>query len=97
MDNIKDKYKDKEKNNITTDKALIFSAIMIILFTIAMIIMFYYFQSVPDSLVVAFFAAFACEGGYCAFIHKIKKQVESEMEDEYDEGDLVIDLSDEEE
>lgn len=95
MDSNKDK--DKDKNSITTDKALIFSAIMIILFTIAMIVMFYFFQSVPDSLVVAFFAAFACEGGYCAFIHKIKKQVEQELEDNHDDKDLVIDLSDEEE
>lgn len=61
---------------ITTDKALIFSAIMIIIFTTVMIIMFYQFQTIPDSLVVAFFAAFACEGGYCAMIHKVKKDAD---------------------
>lgn len=66
---------------ITTDKALIFSAISIIIFTIVMIVLFCLYQSVPDALIVAFFGAFSLEGGYCAFIHKIKKQSKEE-EDE---------------
>jgi len=59
---------------ITTDKALKFSALMILVFTIVMVVIFFMFQSVPDSLIVAFFGCFGLEGGYCAFIHKIKKQ-----------------------
>lgn len=65
------------KKGLDTDKCLIFSAIMIILFTIAMCVTFWWWQTVPDSLVVAFFGAFACEGGFCAFIHKVKKDAES--------------------
>lgn len=64
----------KKRIDITTDKALIFSAIMLVLFTVVMIVIFFIFQTVPDSLIVAFFGAFGLEGGYCAFIHKLKKE-----------------------
>lgn len=66
----------------TTTKALIFSAVMIIIFTITMIVIFCIYQSVPDVLVGAFFSAFSLEGGYCAFIHKIKKDNERKTESE---------------
>ena len=66
---------------ITIDKALYFSAIMIILFTIVMIVMFWKFQAVPDSLIVAYYGCFGLEGGYCAFIHKLKKDKEGSKED----------------
>ena len=88
----------KKRFDLTTDKALIFSAIMLTLFTIVMIVIFFLFQSVPDSLIVAFFGAFGLEGGYCAFIHKIKKEHKAKTEipeDIDDEGDLVIDLESE--
>lgn len=65
-----------KKFEITTDKALIFSAIMLVVFTIVMIVIFFIYQTVPDSLVVAFFGAFGLEGGYCAFIQKCKKDKE---------------------
>lgn len=64
--------------NFTTRNALLFSASMIIIFTIIMIIIFCIYQSVPDVLIGAFFGAFSLEGGYCAFIHKIKKEKENE-------------------
>ena len=90
----------KKKIDITTDIALVFSAIMLILFTITMIVIFCLYQTVPDSLIVAFFGAFGLEGGYCAFIHKVKKDALIEtakrtglpiVPDEPDDGDLVID------
>lgn len=65
---------------ITTDKALLFSATSIIIFTVIMIIIFCIYQSVPDALIIAFFGAFSLEGGYCAFIHKIKKEKKEEEE-----------------
>lgn len=69
----------------TTRNALLFSATMIIIFTIIMIILFCIYQQVPDMLIGAFFGAFSLEGGYCAFIHKIKKEKESNnKEEEYD-------------
>jgi hypothetical protein len=71
----------KRKIDLTTDKALLFSAIMLILFTITMIVIFCNVGEVPDSLVVAFFGAFGLEGGYCAFIHKIKKDAQKKPED----------------
>lgn len=93
------------KKGLTIDKALIFSAIMIILFTITMIITYWYWNSVPDALIVAFFAAFSCEGGFCMFIHKLKKDREilqigditrlddAEIaEDTPEQGVMVIDL-----
>lgn len=92
----------KKRIDITTDVALLFSAIMLILFTITMIVIFCVYQSVPDSLIVAFFGAFGLEGGYCAFIHKTKKAALIEaakrtaipadvVPDIPDDGDLVID------
>ena len=94
----------KKKLDITTDIALVFSAVMLILFTITMIVIFCLYQSVPDSLIVAFFGAFGLEGGYCAFIHKTKKEAlilaakktalpaDEIVPDVPDDNDLVIDL-----
>ena len=87
----------KKKFDLTTDKALIFSAVMLTIFTIVMIVVYFMFQSVPDSLVVAFFGAFGLEGGYCAFIHKIKKEAQKQngvVPDEPDDNDLVLDIDD---
>ena len=71
-----------KKFDLTIDKALIFSAVMIIIFTTIMIIAFWNFQDIPDALVVAFFGCFGLEGGYCAFIHKLKKDKKDEEVDE---------------
>lgn len=69
----------KPKFDLTTDKALIFSAIMILIFTVTMIVIFFMFQSVPDTLIVSFFGCFGLEGGYCAFIHKVKKEAKMKL------------------
>lgn len=71
-----------------TTKALIFSASMIIIFTIVMIVIFCIYQTVPDVLIGAFFGAFSLEGGYCAFIHKLKKEAEKMANNEDIENDL---------
>ena len=63
----------KKKFDLTTDMALLFSAGMVLTFNICMIVIFCIYQTVPDTLIVAFFGCFGLEGGYCAFIHKIKK------------------------
>ena len=75
----------KRKIDLTTDKALIFSAIMLIVFTITMIVIFCNKGEVPDSLVVAFFGAFGLEGGYCAFIQKCKKDAKRPEAEEIEE------------
>lgn len=80
----------KPRFDLTTDKALIFSAIMILIFTVTMIVIFFIFQSVPDTLIVSFFGCFGLEGGYCAFIHKVKKEAKmklGEIDTATDEGD----------
>lgn len=80
----------KPRFDLTTDKALIFSAIMILIFTVTMIVIFFMFQSVPDTLIVSFFGCFGLEGGYCAFIHKVKKEAKmklGELNVATDEGD----------
>ena len=86
-----------KKLELTTDKAMVFSFIMLTVFTIVMIVTFFLFQSVPDTLVVAFFGAFGVEGGCCAFIHKTKtekaiKMMESEMEGVEDDGMVGAEL-----
>ena len=88
----KRRKKQKSKLDITIDQVLIFSAIMIITFSITMVVTFWKFQSVPDALIVAFFACFGVEGGYLTYIHKLKKERQSkEIIDEQDGNDLVID------
>lgn len=95
----------KRKFELTTDHALIFSAVMLVLFTITMIVLFFIYQTVPDTLIVSFFGAFGLEGGYCAFIHKTKKEaliaaakrvklpdVEEIPPDIPDDNDLVLNI-----
>lgn len=87
------KKQQKIKFDFTINQALIFSAIMVLVFTIVMIITYYKFQSVPDSLIAGFFAVFGIEGGYCTFLHKLKRERDKKQEavDEQDDSDLVID------
>ena len=49
-----------------------------LLFTVAMIYLFYIYQAVPDSLVAAFYVAMAGEGGFCALIRRADGSDESE-------------------
>lgn len=60
---------------ITTDKALIFSATMLIIYTIVCIVQ-EFMGIIPDStLTTCFFVAFGvAEGGFCTFIHVNKKK-----------------------
>lgn len=69
----------KEKKN-ALDKTLIFIAILDVIFVIAMIIIFCVYQSVPDSLVIAVFAATFGECGCCSYIWKVKKTKELQLE-----------------
>ena len=49
-----------------------------LLFTVAMIYLFYIYQAVPDSLVAAFYVAMAGEGGFCALIRRADGSDESQ-------------------
>lgn len=71
------------ENKITTDKALIFSAIILLIYTIVNLI-FIWFGKMPDStLTASIFLAFGvAEGGYCTYIHRLKKKRESEVADD---------------
>ena len=64
---------------ITTDKALIFSATLLIIYTIICIIQ-EFMGIVPDStLTTCFFIAFGvAEGGFCTAIHINKKKRKDE-------------------
>lgn len=53
--------RNRRKKLSGIDKVLIFSVVMLIVFTIINIILFINFQAIPDSLVVAFFSAFSIE------------------------------------
>ena len=64
----------KKKIDITTDIALVFSAIMLILFTVTMIVIFCIYQSVPDTLITVFFGAFSIETINTLMIYKEKKR-----------------------
>lgn len=72
----------KKKFEVSTDAALIFSAVMILIFTAVHIYLLYIDKAVSDSLIIAFFGCFGLEGGYCTFIYKTKKKTMEGSEDE---------------
>lgn len=58
----------------TIDKVLIFCTVLLLIFTITMIVLFCIFQSVPDTLIGAFFGAFGIETINTVMIYKDKKR-----------------------
>lgn len=67
---------------ITKDKALIFSAIMLILYTIVCVIQEFLGIQPDSTLTGCFFIAFGvAEGGFCTAIHINKKKHQKEGED----------------
>lgn len=70
--------KTKMKSPKGTTIALIVMAVLDVIFTAAMIYLFYLYQSVPDSLIVAVFGATFGECGFCTLIYKIKKGVKTD-------------------
>lgn len=69
----------------TIDKILIFCTVLLLIFTITMIIIFCIYQSVPDTLIGAFFSAFGIETINTVILYKEKnkrrKNNELERED----------------
>ena len=63
----------KKKLN-TIDKVLIFCTTILLIFTIVMVVIFCIYQSVPDTLVVAFFGAFSIETVNTVMLYKQKKR-----------------------
>ena len=72
----------KKPNDI--DKILIFCAISIISFTITMIVLFCIYQSVPDTLITAFFGLFTAEGCICWRIWNKKQNKDCENQPDSD-------------
>ena len=60
------------------DIALIVVAVFDIFFTLVMAQLFYLYQSVPDSLIVAVFGVTFGECGFCTLVYKIKKGVKTD-------------------
>ena len=61
-----------------TSIVLIFMAVLDVVFTAAMIYLFYLYQAVPDSLIAAVFGVTFGECGFCTLIYKIKKGVQTD-------------------
>lgn len=72
--------KNTKKKPDGTDYALIISLVLIILFTIAVLVVFWHTGAEPSTLVGSFFLAFTFEGGFCAYIEG-KKQKRKELEE----------------
>ncbi len=64
--------KKEKKPNDGLNIALIFCVVFAILFTITMIVIFCLYQSTPDVLIGAVFAALFGELGCCTLIYKVK-------------------------
>lgn len=75
----------KNKLDITTDKALAFSWILLIIYTIVCEIQIFMDKTPDATLTGCFFVAFGvAEGGYCAYIHKLKKDRQKENDENED-------------
>lgn len=61
-----------------TDVALITIAILDVIFVAFMVWLFYLYQAVPDSLIVAVFGVTFGECGFCTLVYKIKKGVKTD-------------------
>ena len=72
---MRSKRRRKKSNLKGTDIVLIIMAVLDIIFTTAMIYLFYLYQSVPDSLIVAVFGVTFGECGFCTLVYKIRKGV----------------------
>lgn len=63
------------KDKINTDNALIFSALVLIIYTIVCIVQEFMGIQPDSTLTGCFFIAFGvAEGGFCTFIHVNKKK-----------------------
>lgn len=82
----------KKKKNDGLNRALIFCVIFAILFTICMIVLFCLFQSTPDALIVAVFAALFGELGCCTLIYKIKYPQVFKNEEESEGNESLEDV-----
>lgn len=69
------------------DVILAVMGVAILLFTVAMIVLFCVYQQVPDTLVTAFFGCFGAEGGFMAVI-MVAKKIKEDRNEEYQETDL---------
>lgn len=74
----------KEKKVMDTVLAVI--AVVLILFTIAMIITFWHIGSVPDILITAVFGACLGEFGFMAWIKNVKEKCSNERYDDPIDG-----------
>lgn len=84
------KSKKQKKSNDGLNLALLLCVIFAVLFTICMIVLFCLFQSTPDVLIGAVFAALFGELGCCTLIYKVKypKALKDDEDNSYsDVGD----------
>ena len=72
---------NKKKKLNTLDVILLVCGITIVLFTIAMIVVFCVKDAVPDTLIISFFAIFTGEFGCCTYIwrSKLKNKFDKEV------------------
>jgi len=82
------KKRRKRRNAKGTTIALTVIAVLDVLFIIAMIWLFYLYQSVPDSLIVAVFGTTFGECGFCTLIYKIKKGIVKEEDNALHGSDI---------
>lgn len=76
----------KKKPNDGLNAALIFCVVFALLFTVTMIVIFCLYQSTPDVLIGAVFAALFGELGFCTLIYKTKYP--SKKDDDEDVSDV---------
>lgn len=88
--------KKEKKPNDGLNLALTLCVIFAVLFTICMVVLFCIYQSTPDVLIGAVFAALFGELGCCTLIYKVKypKVFKPEEDTEIIEDDPFSDMED---
>lgn len=74
-----DSVEGLQKSLVTMDRILVAMGIFLVLFVIAMIILFVLFQSTPDALIVAVFGICGFECGAMAAIQRRKTEVRERL------------------
>ena len=71
----------KDKYIRTMDRILVLIAVTLVIFTVAMIILFIMYQSVPDTLIASVFSVCGGECGAMAWIKTAKEKYREKKDD----------------
>ena len=73
--------KDIKNRLKTMDRILVIIALAVVIFTAGMVLLFIFYQAIPDTLCACFFALCGTECGAMAWIKTTKERLEDKLEE----------------